>query len=144
MKAMTHKIKQITHCLLYYILIIFISYTFMNKTLIFDDFLINIAKAGLFSNWMVYIVAYTAVCFESVAILLLIFKKKMGLYFTLIMLASFTLYILLLFMLDRYEVCGCGGILNGMSFNHHFTINILLIFITFYLIKELKTQKDEV
>lgn len=107
----------------------------MNKVLITDSFLLNIAKTGLFSDTLVYIVGYLAMIAEFAIIILLIFKRNVGLRFAFCMMTVFSLYILYLFLSDRYEICGCGGILNGMSFISHFAINILVILIITFLIK---------
>lgn len=129
------KATKISIHILYYLLIIFISYTLMNKVLITDSFLLNIAKTGLFSDTLVYIVGYLAMIAEFAIIILLIFKRNVGLRFAFCMMTVFSLYILYLFLSDRYEICGCGGILNGMSFISHFAINILVILIITFLIK---------
>jgi hypothetical protein len=128
--------KQIVDSVLYFSLIGFISYTLMNKVLIFDSFLLNISKTGIFPHNLVYLIAYTAILMEVVAIFLLLTKKKYGLCFLLGMMFVFTVYIAALFILRRYEVCGCGGILNGLKFEYHLVINMIIMFITLYLLKQ--------
>lgn len=109
------------------ILIVFLSYTFMNKVLIFDSFIINIARTGMFSGWHVYAIAIVALIMELSSILLLVFTKKIGYAFTSFMLMVFSCYIIILYSTNRYESCGCGGIMNGLPFLPHLIINILLI-----------------
>lgn len=116
---------------IYYLLIIFMSYVFANKALDISAFQMNIFKTGIFNEKNSNILAYVVLVVEFSSIILLLVNKKLGLDFLLILLLLFTLYISVLFYLGRYEVCGCGGILNGLSYKIHLLINILLIILTF-------------
>lgn len=116
--------------IIYYFLILFLSYVFVNKFLDINAFTSNIAKTGIFPEFINELLSYSVLLIEVIAIIILLFNKKTGLYYCLIMFLLFTFYITILNYTDRYEVCGCGGILNGLSFNIHLLINIILIFIT--------------
>lgn len=107
------------------------SYVFANKALDISAFQMNIFKTGIFNEKNSNILAYIVLIVEFSSIILLLINKKLGLDFLLIILLAFTLYISILFYLGRYEVCGCGGILNGLSYKVHLLINILLIVLTF-------------
>lgn len=107
----------------------FFAYTLSNKLLQFDAFKLNVARTGLFEGMMVDAVAYLAVTLEAASILLLVFSRKWGLRFALLMMLAFTAYILYLASTGHYEVCGCGGVLNGLKFQWHLLINLVLIFI---------------
>ena len=107
----------------------FFAYTLVNKLLQFDAFKLNLARTGIFEARMVDLVAYFAVTMEAASILLLVFSRKWGLRFALLMMVAFTLYILYLATTGHYEVCGCGGVLNGLKFQWHLLINLVLIFI---------------
>lgn len=114
----------------YSVLILFMSYVFINKALDVQAFQINIFKTGLFSGVMAKIISYIALALELFSIIFLIINKQNGLRFLFIILTIFTLYISVLRSLHRYEVCGCGGILNGLSYISHLLINLLLIFMS--------------
>ncbi len=107
----------------------FFAYTLSNKLLQFDAFKLNVARTGLFEGQMVDAVSYLAVSMEACSILLLVFSRKWGLRFALLMMLVFTVYILYLASTGHYEVCGCGGVLNGLKFQWHLLINLVLIFI---------------
>ena len=107
----------------------FFAYTLVNKLLQFDAFKLNLARTGIFEARMVDLVAYFAVAMEAASIILLVFFRKWGLRFALLMMIAFTLYILYLATTGHYEVCGCGGVLNGLKFQWHLLINLVLIFI---------------
>lgn len=109
------------------VLILFFSYTLVNKGLGFADFEFNIHKTGLYPLEMIRPVACAVLIVESLAIGLLVWNSLWGYRFALIMMAIFTGYICLLYSLGRYEVCGCGGILNGLPFYSHLAINIIVV-----------------
>lgn len=112
-------------------LIFFMSYVFINKALDVQSFQMNIFKTGLFSGIMAKVISYIALALELFCIILLIANKQKGLRFLFIILTIFTLYISVLRSLNRYTVCGCGGILNGLSYTSHLIINLILIFMLF-------------
>ncbi|PKP13258.1 MAG: hypothetical protein CVU08_06215 [Bacteroidetes bacterium HGW-Bacteroidetes-3] len=114
----------------------------MNKLLKIESFQMNIAKTGVFSETYIYIVSYITLLIEISSIITLVFFKNKGLIFSFFMFLLFTFYIIYLRLFDKYEVCGCGGILNGLSFGIHLAINIGLIAITYYLIDK-KNKKYE-
>ena len=122
-------------------ILIFFSYTLVNKATDLPSFKLNIAKTGLFPMQYVDILAYFALGIELICILLLICKEKIGLLFSLIMMLVFTSYILLLYILGRYEECGCGGILNSLPFGFHLSINLLIIVVL--LVLNLSTHHEK-
>jgi len=126
-------VKKISN-ILYYLIILFISYIFANKLQDISSFQLNILKSGIFKYPFNKFISYFVIVLESIVIILLVFKKKIGLKFFLIMISLFTLYILLLFFSNHYEICGCGGVLNGLDFKYHFSINICLICITLIIL----------
>lgn len=107
----------------------FFAYTLVNKLLQFEAFKLNIARTGLFEGHWVNVVAYFAIVAEIASISLLVFVRKWGIRFALAMMLSFTLYIIYLAATGHYEVCGCGGVLNGLKFQWHLLINLVLFFI---------------
>lgn len=120
----------------YYFLILFISYTSMNKLLAVESFQTNLLKTGLFSNRMTVYLSYFVLATEFIVLALLLFYKQIGALALLVMLCLFTIYIMLLNIYGRYEVCGCGGILNGLEFRYHLYINIGLILLAFVLVED--------
>lgn len=115
----------------------------MNKLMGFQSFQTNLLKTGLFSNKIIPIFATFVIILELGVLVLLIFFKSIGTRALLIMLLLFTIYISFLNVLGRYEVCGCGGVLNGLKFQYHLLINILLIALTIILLINQKKQSNE-
>lgn len=130
---------------IYYFLILFISYTWMNKAMAIGSFQVNLLKTGLYSDEATVYISYAVLGGELAALLLLLFAPKKGSLMLLIMLVVFTLYICFLYLTGRYEVCGCGGILNGLAFRYHLLINLTLVLLASLLVRHhYKTIQHEV
>lgn len=130
---------------IYYLLILFLTYVFVNKVLDISAFIKNIFKTGLYDSLIAKVLAYFVLIIELINIIILLFSKRKGLSVSLTMLLVFTTYITFLNFTHRYEVCGCGGILNGLSFEKHLSINLGLIVLTLLSINlsyENKTSSD--
>lgn len=122
-------------------LIIFFSYTVSNKILKINEFKLNLVKTDFFPYNFIDFVVYIVIIIESISIILLILKTKSGLLYSLIMMLLFSLYISILFSEGKYEVCGCGGILNGLSYEYHISINLTIIILI--LINLIKNETDK-
>ena len=132
----TEKFTKVLSRIMLLAIIMFFSYTLINKIINIEAFTLNIAKTGIFSVYLVDLIAYFVLFIELSCIVLLIFKEERGLQLSLLMMVIFTLYIIFLFLQDRYEVCGCGGILNGLPFLPHFFINSFIIVVLIILLKK--------
>lgn len=106
-----------------------------------ESFTLNIAKTGLFHGLWVDMVAYYSLLAEFASIALLLYKPRIGSAVSLLVMLSFTLYILFLKMTGRYVVCGCGGILNGLPFQWHFLINIIIVMSLLFIYRYEKENK---
>lgn len=134
------KIKNVFYRVLLLAIIVFFSYTMINKATNMTAFTLNIAKTGIIPVFLIDFVAYSALLIELSCIVLLIFNEKRGIQLSLLMMVIFTSYIVVLFLNNRYEVCGCGGILNGLPFFPHLLINIFIILTLIVL--WLKNEKE--
>lgn len=97
-----------------------------------SSFQTNLIKTTMFSKEVANWFSVLVVIFEFVVVLILLFNKKIGLWVFSTTLLIFTLYISFLSSQGLYEVCGCGGVLNGLSYSYHLLINILLIIGSIY------------
>jgi len=111
----------------YLFLILFLSYTSFFKMMNMSSFQTNIFKTGVFSEHIIEPLSYAVVISEIILIIILISKRVLGLYLFSLMLMAFTIYISYLNYNQLYEVCGCGGILNGMQYKYHLLVNLGLI-----------------
>lgn len=138
MLVRSNPLTMVTNVLLsaiYYFLIFFISYTFMNKLLAIQSFQTNLLKTGLYSSSTTEYLSYLVLAGELFVLIALLFFRKLGERLLLAMLTVFTIYICFLQFTGRYEVCGCGGVLNGLAFKYHLVINVVLVFFALLLVQ---------
>lgn len=120
-------IRRVILCLF----ILFIGYTLASKLLDLESFQVNLVKTGLFSTGEVWAISVFALVVELVSVVFLVARERLGVYLSILMMLSFTAYIVMLKLFGRYEVCGCGGILNGMSFYSHLLVNVVILILLF-------------
>jgi hypothetical protein len=126
-------VKRLFAKILLLVITAFFGYTLVNKLMNIDGFIINVAKTSVFQGRMVDMVVLYALISEALCIVLLVVKERWGALVSLTVMLSYTLYVVYLKSVGKYEVCGCGGILNGLSFHWHLLINIFLILSLLYL-----------
>jgi hypothetical protein len=127
MSKKINKFQKIIAEIIYLFLISFFCYTAVNKMLNIDSFRTNLIKTSIFSMDLANIFSVFVIALEVVIILLLLFYKKFGLRVFILTMIVFSVYISFLRFKGLYEVCGCGGVLNGLSFSYHLLINMSLI-----------------
>ena len=104
--------------------IFFLVYTAGYKALNLQAFQFNIGRTGIFSGQYLNVVSYAVILIEAYVIINLLINSRFGVKLYTILMGLFTTYIILLYYTGRYEVCGCGGILNGLEFKPHLLINV--------------------
>lgn len=107
--------------------IFFFVYTGGYKMMNIEAFQFNIGRTGIFPENIINTVSYAIIIFESLVIFSLLFKPDFGVYVYTFAMGMFTVYIIYLYSTNRYEVCGCGGILNGLKFQYHLAINLFAL-----------------
>ena len=128
----TNNIQRIIAEAIYLFLIAFFCYTAVNKIINIGAFRENLMKTSLFSENIATYFSVFVIVLEVIVILILLFFKEKGLIIFCFIMLIFTLYISYLRFQGLYEVCGCGGILNGLNYNSHLVINISLIIGSLY------------
>lgn len=144
MTVNTNKFQKIFAETIYLFLIAFFCYTSVNKMINIDAFRENLIKTSVFSESIAFYFSVFVIILEVIVILILLFFKNKGLLIFCFIMLVFTLYISYLRFQGLYEVCGCGGILNGLNYNSHLLINICLIIgslYSFYISKNLPDAK---
>ena len=137
------KLKKYSGEIIYLFLIFFFCYTAFNKLYNIESFRTNLIKTSLFNIESAKYLSIIVISYEILIVLLLFFYKKLGLLFFAITISVFTIYISYLRFKGLYEVCGCGGILNGLHYNYHLLINILLIICSLYSLFIFKYEDNE-
>ena len=117
-----------------YLLILLYVYTCYHKIVDRDVFEETLSKSKLIYNYK-DILLYLIPISEIIAIVLLIPNKFIkGLYFSLFLMVSFTVYLIAVNNFSLYDGCSCGGIFNTMPYWLHVSVNIFFIMINIYAI----------
>ncbi len=120
--------------LIRYLLILLYLYTCFHKIVDKDVFEETLSKSKLiyeYKDLLFYLVPLS----EIIVIILLIPNRFLnGLYFSLFLMSSFTIYLIAVNNFSLYDGCSCGGIFNSMPYWLHVTINIFFIIINVYAI----------
>jgi len=129
-----------------FFLIVLWVYTVGSKLLAFEEF-VSAMHNQVFSEWLSGLLIYLIPASEIFVGLLLILNpnKLTGLWLSLILLSSFTIYIWLILwgFYDRVP-CGCGGVLKWLSWSQHLFFNLFFLCISsvsiFFIIKERRAK----
>lgn len=117
-----------------YLLILLYVYTCYHKIIDRDVFEETLSKSKLIYKYrdaLIYLIPVS----EIITILLLIPNKFLkGLYFSLFLMVSFTIYLIAVNNFSLYDGCSCGGIFNSMPYWLHVSVNVFFIIINIYAI----------
>lgn len=111
-----------------YFFIVLFTYAAVSKVLDFENFQVQLAQSPLLSAYAGF-VSYSIIITELIIALLLIIKalREIGLYLSLGIMISFTIYIYLILNYSDFIPCSCGGILEKMSWNQHLIFNLVCV-----------------
>lgn len=123
------------------IFIFFFIYTGVYKLMNIEAFRFNLARTGMYPDSWLLILPYFIVSMELSVVAFLLFQRNLGIPLFGFVMTVFTAYIIYLFYSGRYEICGCGGILNGLQFEYHLTVNLFLVILSIIAIVNLKLIK---
>lgn len=128
-----------------YFFILLFCYASISKLLDFENFQVQIAQSPLLSAYAGFI-SYAVIIAEVFFALLLVIPKSrlLGLYCSLAIMISFTIYIYLILNFSDFVPCSCGGILEKMGWTEHLFFNlgcILLALVSILLVEYDKMQK---
>ena len=123
-----NKLAKLSAELVYYFFMFFFTYTAIHKLANLESFRRNLIKTSLFTPATADVLSWLIIALELSIVAILFLRRAQGFVLLSISLLMFTVYISYLHAHGLYEVCGCGGIMNGLSYYTHFIINICLIF----------------
>ncbi|WP_395043083.1 MauE/DoxX family redox-associated membrane protein [Flavobacterium sp.] len=138
-----YKIQKAIAEFIYLFIILFFCYTAVNKLMNLESFRTNLVKTSIFSIKTANYFSYLVIIIELFVVTVLLFFKQKGLLLFCFLILIFTLYISFLRFKGFYEVCGCGGILNGLQYKYHILINLCLIIGSIYCYLILNKNSDE-
>jgi len=103
-------------------------YTACSKLLTFNVTLFDMKRNPLLEHYAYFLSIAVPVTEIIVAILLIIPKsRKYGLWASLALVLSFTLYVCILLFSKMDLPCTCGGIIRELSWRQHLLVNVGLI-----------------
>jgi hypothetical protein len=124
----------------YFFALLFI-YASISKILDFENFQVQLAQSPLLSAFAGFI-SYSVIIAELIIVVLLCIKstRVIGLYLSLGIMISFTVYIYLILDYSDFVPCSCGGILEKLGWTEHMFFNILCVLFAFVGIYILQRQ----
>ncbi|WP_395051965.1 MauE/DoxX family redox-associated membrane protein [Flavobacterium sp.] len=143
MQIKKYKIQKTIAEFIYLFIILFFCYTAVNKLMNLESFRTNLVKTSVFTFEIANYFSYLVIILEIFVVIILLFFKQKGLLLFCFIILIFTLYISFLNFKGFYEVCGCGGILNGLQYKYHLLINLSLIISSLYCYLILNKANNE-
>jgi len=103
------------------------AYTAISKVLEIRLFKITLSKSPLIGN-LAGISAWTIILLELSAVLFLLFPplRIKGLLLSVLLMATFTVYIAIMLLISSDLPCSCGGVFTSLSWRDHLYLNIIL------------------
>jgi uncharacterized membrane protein YphA (DoxX/SURF4 family) len=126
----------------YFFALLFI-YASISKILDFENFQVQLAQSPLLSAFAGFI-SYSVIIAELIIVVLLCIKitRIIGLYLSLGIMVSFTVYIYLILNYSDFVPCSCGGILEKLGWTEHLIFNIVCVLFAFVGIYILQQQRE--
>lgn len=107
-----------------YSLVLLFLYAATSKLLTYDKFVVQIGQSEMLSPYA-GVLAWLVPLIEIVIAVLLVFSglRLLGLYASLGLMAMFTAYIFIVLHFMEKQPCGCGGVLQAMTWSQHLVFN---------------------
>lgn len=122
------KFRQILTLVVGYFFVLLFCYAASSKLLDFENFQVQLAQSPLLSAYA-GVISYTVIIFEFIFAILLCVKttRLVGLYLSLGIMVSFTIYIYLILNYSDFIPCSCGGILEKLGWTEHLIFNMAFV-----------------
>jgi uncharacterized membrane protein YphA (DoxX/SURF4 family) len=139
------KFIQILPVIFAYFFALLFIYASISKILDFENFQVQLAQSPLLSAYAGFI-SYAVIIAELIIAVLLFIKstRLVGLYLSLGIMVSFTVYIYLILNYSDFIPCSCGGILEKLGWKEHLIFNIVCIMMALtgiYIVEEQAEKK---
>lgn len=141
------KTKEVIVDIAGYAFILLFLYTAINKIWKFFSFKFVMSVMPVVGPTFGSFIAYFIPTAEILISLLLIIPitRRLGLLASLILMSTFTVYLIFMVFYAKDLPCHCGGVLNKMSWNQHILFNIFFILLAgigFKLDKQRYAKQD--
>ena len=127
-----YTVSQLTRLFLIFLFV----YTSVNKLLSLNIFKQSMMTAHI-PEGLASIISVTVPVSELLLALLLLINhtKNIGLYGSLSIMLVFTGYIIYMKLFLPKIPCSCGGIIQKLTWNQHLLLNIIFIFLIYYVVR---------
>jgi hypothetical protein len=122
------KNREIIMDITVYLFILLFMYTAASKLLTIKSFASTLAKSPLIGS-LNFVVAWSIPTIEIIISIVLIFPsvRKTGMRAALLLMTTFTIYLIYM-VLSRSELpCHCGGVISSMNWQQHIWFNLSFI-----------------
>ncbi|MCP1297959.1 tellurium resistance protein TerC [Chryseobacterium sp. S0630] len=111
-----------------YFFVLLLMYASVSKILDFENFQVQIAQSPLLTAYA-GVVSYLVIIIELLIVILLLIPRfrGIGLFSSLGIMTSFTVYIYMILHYSESVPCSCGGILEKMSWDEHLFFNLICV-----------------
>lgn len=125
------KLSQLIPILTSYFLILLFVYAGASKLLDFGNFRIQLSQSPIVSAYADTL-SYAVIGSEFIISILLVLRRTrlIGLYCSLGLMASFTVYIYIILNYSDFIPCSCGGILEKLGWTKHLIFNIACVILS--------------
>ncbi|MBO9676355.1 MAG: hypothetical protein J7577_23135 [Sphingobacteriaceae bacterium] len=133
--------RQVLPVLAGYFFALLFCYAAVSKILDFENFQVQIAQSPLLSAYAGFI-SYAVIITEVIIAFMLCTKgmRLIGLYLSLGIMVSFTVYIFIILNYSDFVPCSCGGILEKLGWTEHLIFNIVCVLLAIFTIYILQKQ----
>ncbi len=135
-----YTVSQLTRLFLIFLFV----YTSVNKLLSLNIFKQSMMTAHI-PEGLASIISVTVPVSELLLALLLLINhtKNIGLYGSLSIMLVFTGYIIYMKLFLPKIPCSCGGIIQKLTWNQHLLLNIIFIFLIYYVVRIDKSRAKQ-
>ncbi len=132
----------LTKIISYFFVLLFV-YAAVSKILDFENFQVQIAQSPLLTSYA-GMISYLVIIVELITVILLVSPqlRTAGLFFSLGLMTSFTVYIFMILHYSDSIPCSCGGILEKMDWDQHLIFNIICVVLALAAIISTSTHQQ--
>jgi uncharacterized membrane protein YphA (DoxX/SURF4 family) len=125
---LSDKAKRTAANVITYSFMLLFLYAAFNKLLGFEKFKAQMGQSAMLTDYAA-ILAWAVPVVEIVVAALLMVPKtlKIGLYASFMLMVVFSVYIIVILNFAAHVPCGCGGILQNLSWKNHLAFNLFFV-----------------
>jgi hypothetical protein len=125
---MKRRIKYIVINVIVSFVVLLLIYAAISKLADFKKFEVQLGQSPLLASFT-RLVAIGVPTIEIVVAAMLLFQRTrfIALYFSFVLMALFSAYIVTIMNFSEHVPCSCGGVLDGMGWGEHLIFNLAFV-----------------